>query len=408
MCDRLEFKMYSPFITGENWLYGRTVAYCARLMKQDDYYLECAPGYTIRTAILINGIDIVEIVVDKWKPDYDILKNHDAHFSPEELFKNLTGEREGMRYIIRNGVSASEKEDKQFLYWELNGHSSSGLKKPIRFKFSREQYYEALGHLQQLIGKDIIGESRWIRPLLIERLKTQLCRLKKQLEEERRREEEQAHKKLGLEIEEKLKQAEENGTDVVGAFQLGKLYRDYGDNHNAYLWFSTAATLGKFAVRSNPDDKEQSACDRIKFELYCDGSDYFCTEGTTKIYINDTGILDILDAKIDRWELLSYIDYFDYLYPEELYDRLTENRGFIGGSCLEYKAMPFWEDGSTVRNIMIHTLRGFLDNGSVVVAEKQDEKFVYWNIKFPVSLSFKFAKVQYYYALAKFVKANLF
>lgn len=228
--------------------------------------------------------------------------------------------------------------------------------------------------------------------------------------------EKRADEKIGLEIEEKLKEAEENGTDVIGAFQLGKLYRDYGDNHNAYLWFSTAATLGKYAVRSNPGDKEQGACDRIKFELIC-CDDLFDDECLgTKISVNGRDILDILNATYDSDQYNQYkYPYFKpheltYLIPDELYERLTHNLGFIECSDMPLReAMPFWKDGSTVRNIMISMFSGCLDDEfSVVVTEKQDEKFVYWNIVEPVILSFKFAKVQYYYALAKFVKANLF
>lgn len=232
----------------------------------------------------------------------------------------------------------------------------------------------------------------------------------------RRQAEKRAYEKIGLEIEEKLKEAEENGTDVVGAFQLGKLYRDYGNNHNAYLWFSTAATLGKYAVRSNPGDKEQGACDRIKFELICYDDPLYDECLGTKISVNGRDILDILNATYDSDQYNQYrYPYFKpheltYLIPDELYERLTHNLGFIEDPCsfLRREAMPFWKDGSTVRNIMINAWTGIDCEESVVVAEKQDEKFVYWNIVEPVILSFKFAKVQYYYALAKLVKANLF
>ena len=416
MCDLLEFKLYSPFNKGEGWVQGYIDDYLGGMYDLDYFYSRLALGYDVNLAILINGVEIHNIFRDVLATKYYVRKDAEFYYPADIVYKKLTDGCICNRNIT-HAAWVRVKEDEKFVYWHVVYYlydDSKERKYCASFKFAREQYYEALGHLQQLIGKDI-DKSQFTKPLLIERLKTQLCRLKKQkMLEELGLAEKQAYKKFWPEIEEKLKQAEENGTDVIGAFELGKQYRDHGDNHNAYLWFSTAAILGKCAVRSNPGDKEQDTCDRIKFELiYYDHPLYDECLGT-KISVNGRDILDILNATYDSDQYNQYRypffkpDELTYLFPDELYERLTQNLGFIEFSdCYGRKAMPFWEDGGTVRNIMINAWTGLDCEESVVVAEKQDEKFVYWNIVEPVILSFKFAKEQYYYALAEFVKENL-
>lgn len=69
MCDRLEFKLYSPYNKGEEWVQYYIDCYRKGEEDQDHFYCGKAFGYDVNLAILINGVDIADIVLDKaeWK-----------------------------------------------------------------------------------------------------------------------------------------------------------------------------------------------------------------------------------------------------------------------------------------------------------------------------------------------------
>lgn len=403
MSDRIEFKLYSPFNKGEEWVQEFIDSYRKGEIDQDFFYssnLGIDLGYEVKTTILINGVDIVDIVLNKAKQDFDL---SDSYKSPGALYKVLTKENISFRrallgtslenivsplgklfcwrdYLLgEEKIYVLEEDSEQFVYWYLIGTGRKPITekkggKPIQFKFAREQYREALDHLQQLIGKDI-DKSQLTKPLLIERLKIQLYKLKKwRIEEKRRQEKEQADEKLRLEIEEKLKEAEGNGTDVIGAFELGKLYYQYLDYDNALLWFKKAAEMGSVAKRSKAGGSTRSRCDRIKFDLFyyfnkeydekfdniiideANGvldKDYLRRNGrphdiATEIYINGVEILKIMAGKWRddyiksriNWGLpMDYIEKcadeykmeYAHLSPGKLFDSLINQHGFMGG-----------------------------------------------------------------------------
>lgn len=262
--------------------------------------------------------------------------------------------------------------------------------------------------------------------------------------------EKRADEKIGLEIEEKLKEAEENGTDVIRAFQLGKLYYQYLDYDNAILWFKKAAEMGSAAKRSKAGGSTRSRCDRIKFDLfYTFYKEYYDSELdsyrddftvdelrmngrphdlATNIYINGKEITEIVGMKwLGKW------DYYAHLCPWQLLDNLINKRGFMGDDLGGRTNMPVWKDGGIVRNILrpcyIEDYDANEDNHFLMVSEKEDDKFIYWRIMNPSEIKdphwsvdedtvadtvtdtsgkndlfFKFAKEQYYAELAKLAK----
>ena len=268
--------------------------------------------------------------------------------------------------------------------------------------------------------------------------------------------EKRVDEKIELEIKEKLEQAEKNGTDVIEAFELGKLYYQYLDYDNAILWFKKAAEMGSAAKRSKAGGSTRSRCDRIKFDLfYTFYKEYYDSEIdrylddfnvnelrmngrphdlATNIYINGDEITDIVGMKwSDKWY------YYAHLCPWQLLDNLINKRGFMGDDVGGRTDMPVWKDGGIVRNILrpyyleyfdeYEDYDVYEDSHFLMVSEKEDDKFIYWRIMNPSEIKdphwsvdedtvadtvtdtsgkndlfFKFAKEQYYAELAKLAK----
>lgn len=422
--DKIEFKLYCPYSLDYDSL-------------KNVYHLDYGSGYTVRTAIIINGAEIVSLLRHKWDRRNDCNEHGRQHFSPGKLYKNLTSKTDSKKYII-DYIWVKVKEDEKSVHWDVYEYYDDwvGVKRLTFFTFDKVQYYEALGHLQQLIGQDV-DERLLNKPLLAARMKTLLERLKEQRKEEGLWQEElQKYEKLGTEIEEKLKQAEKNGIDTAGAYKLARLYDEYGDPKNADLWYSKTIELGNAAC-SCSGDGGQKVCDSIRFDLFYVFNkeedekyefiefdyDYLRREGrpldiATGIYINGDEILAIM---ADKW-LDKYCDKlwkarYGHLVPERLFNSLNFKDGFRGSVWWKwYEPMTTWKDGGIVTYILAWSSHYQYDS-SVIISVKEDDKFVYWRVIDPYEIAgsdavssgdndllFKFAKRQYYAELAKLAK----
>lgn len=423
--DKIEFKLYCPYSLDYDSL-------------KNVYHLDYGSGYTVRTAIIINGAEIVSLLRHKWDRRNDCNEHGRQHFPPGKLYKNLTSKTASKKYII-DYIWVKIKEDEKSVHWDVYEYYDDwvGIKRLTFFTFDKEQYYEALGHLQQLIGQDV-DERLLNKPLLAARMKTLLERLKEQRKEEKLWQEElQKYEKVGAEIEEKLKQAEENGIDVAGAYKLARLYDDYCDPKNADLWYSKAIELGNAAACSCPGSGGQKVCDSIRFDLFYPFNKewdekyeflYFDYDDlrrngrphdiATGIYINGDEILAIM---ADKWRD-KYCDKlwearYGHLGPERLFKSLNFMDGFRGSLFWQYyEPMTTWKDGGIVTYILAWSSHYQYDS-SVIISVKVDDKFVYWRVIDPYEIAgsdgvssgdndllFKFAKGQYYAELAKLAK----
>lgn len=432
--DKIEFKLYCPYSLDYDSL-------------KNVYHLDYGSGYTVRTAIIINGAEIVSLLRHKWDRRNDCNEHGRQHFPPGKLYKNLTSKTASKKYII-DYIWVKVKEDEKSVHWDVYEYYDDwvGVKRLTFFTFDKVQYYEALGHLQQLIGQDV-DERLLNKPLLAARMKTLLERLKEQRKEEKLWQEElQKYEKVGAEIEEKLKQAEENGIDAAGAYKLARLYDEYCDPKNADLWYSKTIELGNAAACSCPGKGGQKVCDSIRFDLfypfhkewvekyeypYLDDDDLRRNgrplDIATGIYINGDEILTIM---ADKWRD-KYCDKlwearYGHLGPERLFNSLNFMDGFW--TVVWHEPMTAWKDGGIVGSILAWA-RLFQYDSRVMVSVKEDGKFVYWRVIDPYELEalvgysyeeckfyvksdttgendlfFKFTKGQYYAELAKLAK----